>query len=170
MTAPITSPIWRPSAVRTVIITPPSFIRARGLVQTVYPLSWGMKSSADNLDYYLDVSEVLRCTHDHIAGVEVSVVAGDITVSWVSVINGLAAVYLGGGSPGVMQGLQVTVYTQQGRVISQPMLLAIDSMVDNTTAEAVPELADGTPVPPNAIGFEMSNILTDDAGNPYLIA
>lgn len=160
MTIPIKSPIWQPSAARTVIITPPSFVRARGLVQTVYPLSWGMKSSADNLDYYLDASEVLCCTKDYIARVDASVISGDITISWVSVVDGMAALYLGGGTPGTTQGIQVDMHTQQGRVISQPMLIAIDSTVPLTAPEVVPHLPDCTSIPPNAIQIQGGSILT----------
>lgn len=160
MTAPIKSPIWQPSAARTVIITPPSFVRARGLVQTVYPLSWGMKSSADNLDYYLDASEVLCCTKDYIARVDASVISGDITISWVSVVDGMAALYLGGGTPGTTQCIQVDMHTQQGRIISQPMLIGIDTTVPLTAPETVPRLPDYTAIPPNALTGPDKKILT----------
>ena len=165
MTPPIRSPVWRPSPVRTVVITPPTFIRARGLVQKVMPLSWGLKTSADNLDYYLDASELLCCTKDYIASVTATPIASsggepDVAVSWVSIIDGMAALFLGGGTPGTVQQIQVDMTTQQGRVISQPMLVEIASDGVKADPEPVPTLSDGTPIPPNALLTPDGDVVT----------
>ncbi|KGB24724.1 hypothetical protein [Acetobacter tropicalis] len=48
--------------------------------------------------------------------------------------------------------------------------MAISSTLSAASAQPVPTLPDGTPVPPNAIQLPDGSILTDDNGQPYLIA
>ncbi|WP_259329174.1 hypothetical protein [Acetobacter pasteurianus] len=84
-------------------------------------------------------------------------------------MNGLACVFLGGGEPGTTQTVNVEITTQQGRVISQDVLIAIVS----GTASApnpVPTLPNGTPIPPNAIQLPDGVILLADNSQPLLIA
>lgn len=175
MTAPIPSPIWQPACARTIAIPEPTNLRARGLVASIIPLSWAPKSSAENFDFSLDASGILCCTNDYIAHVSASVptaqgLPADLSVSWCSIVNGLACVFLGGGEPGTTQTVNVEITTQQGRVISQDVLIAIVSGLAST-ANPVPELSDGTPIPPNAMQTPVdSEILLDDSGRPLLIA
>lgn len=174
MTAPIPSPIWQPACARTIAIPEPTNLRARGLVASIIPLSWAPKSSAENFDFSLDASEILCCTNDYIAHVSASVptaqgLPADLSVSWCSIVNGLACVFLGGGEPGTTQAVNVEITTQQGRVISQDVLIAIVSGLAST-ANPVPELTDGTPVPPNALRLPDNSILTLDRSHTNQIS
>lgn len=164
MTAPIPSPIWQPACARTIAIPEATNLRARGLVASTILLSWAPKSSAENFDFSLDASEILCCTNDYIAHVSASVptaqgVPTDLSVSWCSIVNGLACVFLGGGDPGTTQTVNIEITTQQGRVISQDVLIAIASGTISAP-NPVPALSDGTPVPPNAIRLPDSSILS----------
>ncbi|GLH29744.1 hypothetical protein WSS15_23940 [Acetobacter pasteurianus] len=164
MTAPIPSPIWQPAASRVIPIAAPANLRTRGLVPEIVTLSWAPKSSADHFDFSLDLSEILSCTGDYVASVSASVptatgVAADLAVLWTSIVNGLACVFLGGGEPGTTQTVSVEITTQQGRIISQDVLIAIASGVASTP-NPVPTLADGTPVPPNAMRLPDKSILS----------
>ncbi|WP_456304458.1 phage fiber-tail adaptor protein [Acetobacter senegalensis] len=175
MIAPIPSPIWQPAAARVIPISAPANLRTRGLVPEIVTLSWAPKSSADNFDFSLDLSEILSCTADYIASVTARVTTAtgsgsDLVVLWVSIVNGLACVFLGSGLPGTTQTVRVVVGTQQGRVIAQEVLLSINSYSQATSPQPVPTLPDGTPVPPNAIRLPDGSILTDDNGQPYIIA
>lgn len=175
MTAPIPSPTWQPAAARVIPIAAPANLRTRGLVPEIVTLSWAPKSSAEQFDFSLDLSGMLECTGDYAASVLASIPTAtgmktDLTVLWVSIVNGLACVFLGGGQPGTTQTVRVSITTQQGRVIVQDIQLAIDVFSEPATPQPVPTLPDGTPVPPNAIRLPDGSILTDDNGQPYIIA
>lgn len=165
MTAPIPSPIWQPAASRVIPIAAPANLRTRGLVPEIVTLSWAPKSSADRFDFSLDLSEILSCTGDYVASVSASVptAAGsetDLAALWTSIVNGLACVFLGGGPPGSTQTVRVTVGTQQGRVITQDVALAINAYSVATPAGQPPTLTDGTPIPPNAMRLPGGGVLT----------
>lgn len=175
MTAPIPSPIWQPAASRIIPIAAPANLRTRGLVPEIVTLSWAPKSSADQFDFSLDLSEILSCTGDYVASVSASVPTAtgstdDLVALWTSIVNGLACVFLGSGPPGTTQTVRVTVGTQQGRVITQGVALAINLYSPATPPQPAPALTDGTPVPPNAMRLPDESILTDSSGQPYLIA
>lgn len=165
MTAPIPSPIWQPAASRVIPISAPANLRTRGLVPEIVTLSWAPKSSADHFDFSLDLSEVLSCTGDFVASVSASVPTAtgstdDLVALWTSIVNGLACVFLGSGPPGTTQTVRVTVGTQQGRVITQDVALAINLYSPATPPQPAPALTDGTPVPPNAMQLPGGGILT----------
>lgn len=165
MTAPIPSPVWQPAASRVIPIVAPANLRTRGLVPEIVTLSWAPKSSADHFDFSLDLSEILSCTGDYVASVSASVPTAtgsptDLVPLWTSIVNGLACVFLGSGAPGTTQTVRVTVGTQQGRVITQDVALAISTYSVATPPIPPPTLADGTPVPPNAIRLPDGSILT----------
>lgn len=174
MTAPIPSPIWQPACARTIAIPEATNLRARGLVASTILLSWAPKSSAENFDFSLDASKILCCTNDYISHVSASVLTAqglptDLSVSWCSIVNGLACVFLGGGDPGTTQTVNVKITTQQGRVILQDVLIAIA----NGTASApnpVPTFPDGTPVPPNALRLPDNSILALDRSHTSQIS
>lgn len=177
MIAPIPSPTWQPAAARVIPMVAPANLRTRGLVPEIVTLSWAPKSSAEQFDFSLDLTGILECTGDYAASVLASIptatgTATDLTVLWVSIVNGLACVFLGGGQPGTTQTVRVSVTTQQGRVIYQDILLAIDVFSEPAPAQPVPTLPDGTPVPPNAMRLPAAlSILTDDqTGLPFIIA
>lgn len=156
-------------------IAAPANLRTRGLVPEIVTLSWAPKSSADNFDFSLDLSNILACTGDYISQVDASVPTStglptDLTPLWASVVNGLACVFLGGGTPGTTQTVRVKVTTQQGRVVTQDVLLSIGTYSPATPPQSVPTLPDGTPVPPNAIQPSDGAILINRYGQPFLIA
>lgn len=166
MTPPIPSPIWQPACARTIVISEPTNLRARGLVASIIPLSWAPKSSAENFDFSLNASEILCCTNDYISHVSASVLTAqglptDLSVSWCSIVNGLACVFLGGGEPGTTQTVNVEITTRQGRLISQDVCIAISSGIGRAP-NPVPILSDGTPVPPNALRLPDNFILALD--------
>ncbi|RCL09353.1 hypothetical protein BJI49_02895 [Acetobacter pasteurianus] len=156
-----------------MILPAPSLLRSA----PTYPSSllvWPKKNSAENFDFSLDASEVLRGTNDYIAHVSASVTTAqglstDISVSWCSIVNGLACVFLGGGEPGTTQTVNLEITTQQGRVISQDVFIAIVSGVASA-AKPVPALSDGTPVPPNALRLPDKSILALDSSHTNQIS
>ncbi|MCG4261396.1 hypothetical protein K6W36_12550 [Acetobacter senegalensis] len=176
MIAPIPSPIWQPAAARVIPISAPANLRTRGLVPEIVTLSWAPKSSADHFDFSLDMSEILDATGDHIAFIErvdIPTASGDptqLTVLWSSIVNGLACIMLGGGTPGETEEVIVYVVTQQGRRLAPKVLLAVTSETAATVPNPAPTMSSGVPVPPNAIQLPSVSILTDDNGQPYLIA
>lgn len=170
---PLPSPIWQPSISRTLILPAPSLLRSAPTYPSSF-LVWPKKNSAENFDFSLDASEVLRGTNDYIAHVSASVTTAqglptDLSVSWCSIVNGLACVFLGGGEPGTTQTVNVEITTQQGRIISQDVLIAIVSGAASAP-NPVPTLSDGTPIPPNAMRLPEGSILLADNGQPLLIA
>lgn len=164
MISPILSPGWEPAAARMLSIPAPQ--RLRGLGPTPSPqLTLQPKSSADNLDYGLCPQQWLAGTTDYVAHVAASVLTAtgdqaDLTISWVSLVSGTPVLFLGGGQPGTVQTLQVSLTTQQGRVWSAPVSLAITNTLSASGPLAVPTLSDGTPIPPNAMQLPGGGILT----------
>lgn len=174
MIPPILSPGWEPATERMLSIPAPH--RIRGLGPTPSPqLTLRPKSSKDNLDYGLCPKQWLEGTTDHATHVAATVLTAtgdqtDLAVSWASLVSGLPVLFLGGGQPGTVQTLQVTITTQQGRVWSAPVSIAISSILEAASPLPVPTLPDGTTVPPNAIQLPDGTILIDPMGKPYLIA
>ncbi|GAN69273.1 phage fiber-tail adaptor protein [Acetobacter orleanensis] len=175
MTAPLPSPNWQPAAARTIPLTRPPGLRLRGLVAEEVCLAWAPKASGDNLDFTLDPQSWLCGTGDYLASVQADVLTAtgtstDLTVVWTTLLHGMACVFLGGGVPGTVQQVRVAVTTQQGRSLVQPIAVAILAEAPAAEPQPVPCLADGTPVPPNAIALPGGAILTGPSGTPYLIA
>lgn len=175
MTAPLPSPNWRPAPARMLPLTLPPGLRLRGLVAQEVCLAWAPKASGDNLDFTLNPKNWLHGTGDYLASVTASVLTAtgaptDLTVLWATVLHGMACIFLGGGPPGTVQQVQVSVTTQQGRCLVQPVAVAILADTPATAPQPVPCLADGTPVPPNAMALPGGVILTGPSGTPYLIA
>ncbi len=164
MTAPIISPGWEPAAERMLSMPAPQ--RLRGMGPTPSPqLTLRPKSSADNLDYGLSPQQWLAGTTDYVASVSATVLTGtgtatDLTVLMSFIVSGVPVLFLGGGEPGTVQTLQVTVRTQQGRIWSSPVSIAIYDTISATQPNIVPTLTDGTPIPPNAIRLPGGDILS----------
>nr|WP_298794640.1 hypothetical protein [uncultured Acetobacter sp.] len=175
MTAPLPSPGWQPAPARTIPLALPPGLRLRGLVAEDVRLAWAPKASGDNLDFTLTPHTWLHGTGDYLASVTASVLTAtgaqtDLTVLWATLLHGKACIFLGGGIPGTVQEVQVSLTTQQGRSLVQPVSVAILANTSASARQPVPHLADGTPVPPNAIALPDGSILTGQAGSPYLIA
>jgi len=175
VTAPLPSPNWQPSPVRTIAVPTATNLRARSLVPLSVAISWAPKSSADNLDFTLDPTAWLAETDDYLASVSAAVptatgLATDLTVSWATIIAGAAVLFLGGGAPGTSQTVDVTLTTRQARVLNLSIVVAITLASAATAPDAVPTLTTGVPVPPNALRLPNGNILTNASGQPFLIA
>lgn len=175
MIAPLPSTGWQPAPARTLPVAVPASLRLRGLLGQTVALAWAPKASADTLDFTLDATEWLRGTGDYLASVAANVptAAGqetDMRVLWATLVNGMACLFLSGGAPGTVQTVLVSVTTQQGRSLSQPVSVAIHSTSPATPAATAPSLPDGTAVPPNALALSNTVILTTESGCPYLLA
>lgn len=174
MMSPILSPGWDPAAERLLSI--PALGRLRGMGPTPCPqLTLRPKYSPDNLDYILCPKQWLLGTTDYLTSISASVLTAtgsttDLKVSWCSIVSGQGVLFLGGGPPGTLQTIQVSLGTLYGRLWSAPIYLAISSTLAAASPKPVPTLPDGTPIPPNAIRLPDGSILTDDNGQPYLIA
>lgn len=174
MIAPLPSSGWHPAPGRTIPVVVPASLRLRGLLGQAVTVSWSPKSSADTLDFTLDTSEWLHGTGDYLASVVASVTTAsgqktDMRVLWATLVNGMACLFLSGGIPGTVQTVLVSITTQQGRSLSQPVAIAILSTSPATPPATAPSLPDGTPVPPNALALSKSVILTTESGKPYIL-
>lgn len=175
MTAPLPSPGFRPAPARMLPLTVPPGLRLRGLEAERLRLAWAPKASGDALDFSLSPHIWLHGTGDYLASVTASVPTAtgaetDLTVLWSTLIHGAVCVFLGGGAPGTEQEVLVCVTTQQGRSLVQPVSVAILPTTPAAIPPSVPHLADGTPVPPNAMALPDGSILIGPSGQPYLIA
>lgn len=172
MTAPIPSPIWQPAASRVIPIAAPANLRTRGLVPEIVVLSWAPKLSSENFDFSLCACEYLKGTGDYLASVSVEITGPDnaLVASWASIVNGMACVFLGSGTPGGLYSVNARCLTQQGRVIPANVALSIDRSGVSTPPQPVPTLPDGTGIAPNAVQIPDTSILTDDSGTPFIFA
>ncbi len=167
-------PGWQPASARVlpVMITPGLCLRGQLAEQVVQ--AWPARSSADALDYTLTPAAWLQGTGDTLASVTASVLTAtgqntDLAVLWVSIIQGMACVFLGSGPPDTVQTVQMVLHTVQGRSVTVNVQLYIGTESAATLPPRVPTLADGTPIPPNALLAPQVVIITP-TGQPYLLA
>ena len=171
----VMSPNWKPSPGRSIPVAIPVNIRTRALLADIPQLSWAPKTSADNLDYVVDPTDWLAEVGDILVSVEGKVLTAtgiptDLAVSWASVISGMAVVFLGGGPPGTIQTVNVTMTSSSGRIVTTSVQIAISTATDAAEPQTVPALSSGTPVPPNAMQLGGNRILVVASGAPYIIA
>lgn len=139
-------------------------------------LAWPPKASADNLEYGLDCTAWLQEGGDTLGTISVQVTPDGMTVGWPTVMRDpvtsrvYAVVYLGGGNAGETYTITFGLRTIQGRTKTETVSLSVNGLSEHCDTVNVPRLSDGTPVPPNAIRLPDGSILTDDNGQPYLIA
>jgi len=174
VTAPLPSPNWQPSPVRTIAVPTATNLRARSLVPLSVSISWAPKSSADNLDFTLDATDWLAGTGDYLMAPSASVPSAtglqtDLAVLYATLINGMAVIHLGGGAPGTTQQVLVALTTQQGRRKSLLVTIAITDETDATAPGSVPTTVTGCQLPPNAIQLPNGSILTINSGIPLAI-
>lgn len=129
---------------------------------------------ADALDYTLTPAAWLEGTGDTLASVTASVPTAtgqdtDMAVLWVTIIQGMASVFLGSGPPDTVQTVQMVLHTVQGRSVTVSMQLYISTESAATLPPQVPTLPDGTPIPPNAL-LAPQGVITTPTGQPYLLA
>ena len=160
MTNPVAY-VWKPSSARTVVVD--SFVPVpRGSVAAAPPpLNWPTKDPQDVLDYQLDIGPaVAGNAHDTIATLAVSVTPnspGDVTVNGAAADGTSAIVWLAGGQAGTVYTVTLLMTTTSGRTIQRSILLPV-------LEQSIP------PVPTNAIQTTAGLVLTDQNGNPVLVA
>lgn len=175
MTSPIPSPVWKPAAVRTLVI-PTAMILSTGVSGPEAIIIAPAKHSADSVDYTLDPSAWLSGTGDYINQCIASIcpdsVDENLALGWYSVVNGCAAFFVGGGCPGKAYVVFCDIQTQQGRFKRISVTIPVVSYSTQSPARIVPSLANGTGIAPNTIQLpdSLGSILTDDEGLPFLLA
>lgn len=170
----VLAPGWQPASARVlpVMINPGLCLRGQLAEQVVQ--AWPARSSADALDYTLTPAAWLEGTGDTLASVTASVPTAtgqdtDLAVLWVTIIQGMACVFLGSGPPDTVQTVQMVLHTVQGRSVTASVQLYISAESAATLPPQVPTLADGTPIPPNAL-LAPQGVITTSTGQPYLLA
>ena len=153
--------VWKPSNARTVVLD--SFIPVpRGSTSVAPPpLNWPTKDPVDVLDYQFDISPALVGNDgDAIATLDVSIEPanpGDLTLNSATTDGTVVVLWLSGGQPGTIYLVNLMITTINGRTINRSILLPVLYL-------SVP------PIPPNALITDAGVVLTDQNGNPVLIA
>ena len=153
--------VWKPSNARTVVLD--SFIPVpRGSTAVAPPpLNWPTKDPVDVLDYQFDISPALVGNDgDAIATLDVTIEPanpGDLTLNSATTDGAVAVLWLSGGQPGTIYMVNLVITTINGRTINRSILLPVLYL-------SVP------PIPPNALITDAGVVLTDQNGNPVLIA
>lgn len=143
--------------------------------------AWSSKASADNLDYAIDCTAWLASGNDTLASVQAWVSDGDgslvvLAPGWSSIMRDessgevYAVIWLGGGTPSSLYSVEIILTTLSGRQVTESVYMPINSLSSGTAPNPVPTLADGTPVPPNAMRDSDASILLDDNGSPLIFA
>ena len=156
-----TTHVWRPSNARTVLLD--SFVpvpRGSTAVEPP-PLNWPTKDPIDVLDYQLDISPALVGNDgDAIATLDVSIEPanpGDLTLNSATTDGTVVVLWLSRGQPGTIYLVNLVITTINGRTINRSILLPVLHL-------SVPM------IPPNALITNTGVVLTDQNGNPVLIA
>ena len=153
--------VWKPSNARTVVLD--SFIPVpRGSTSVAPPpLNWPTKDPVDVLDYQFDISPALVGNDgDAIATLDVSIEPanpGDLTLNSATTDGAVAVLWLSRGQPGTIYLVNLMITTINGRTINRSILLPVLYL-------SIP------PIPPNALITDAGVVLTDQNGNPVLIA
>ncbi len=153
--------VWKPSNARTVVLD--SFIPVpRGSTSVAPPpLNWPTKDPVDVLDYQFDISPALVGNDaDAIATLDVSIEPtnpGDLTLNSATTDGTVVILWLSRGQSGTIYLVNLMITTINGRTINRSILLPVLNL-------SVP------PIPPNALITDTGVVLTDQNGNPVLIA
>lgn len=153
--------VWRPSSSRIVRID--SFVAVpRGSAAVAPPpLNWPAKDPADVLDYRLDIAPAIMGNDgDVISTIDTTISPsnpGDLLLDRVTADASTAIFWLSGGQAGTIYALTVLIGTLNGRSVQRSILL--------------PVLTLSTPaVPANSLITASGLVLTDQNGNPVMIA
>ena len=153
--------VWKPSNARTVVLD--SFIPVpRGSTAVAPPpLNWPTKDPVDVLDYQFDISPALVGNDgDAIATLDVTIEPanpGDLILNSATTDGAVAILWLSRGQSGTVYTVNLVITTFNGRTINRSILLPVLYL-------SVP------PIPTNALITEQGVVLTDQNGNPVLIA
>lgn len=128
---------------------------------TPAPVNWPAKDPCDVLDYIVEFSPaVIGNDADSIATLDVSITPsapGDLTMNSASADGTRAVLWFAQGQPGTVYVVTVAIGTMNGRAIQRSVLLPVLSL--STPA-----------IPAAAIQTSTGLVLTDQNGNPVLIA
>jgi hypothetical protein len=152
--------VWRPSSARLAILD--AFVPVpRGSAIQVPALSWPAKDPADVLDYQFDFSAALVGNGgDSVASIDVAIqpdMPGDLTLLSVSADGAVAVLWLSLGQAGVSYAVTLSIVTVNGRTIQRVVYLPVLSLSQPAT-------------PPGAIQTDAGAPLTDENGNPVVVA
>jgi hypothetical protein len=153
--------LWKPSNARTVVLD--SFIAVpRGSTSVApSPLNWPTKDPVDVLDYQFDIAPALVGNDgDAIATLDVSIEPanpGDLTLNSATTDGTVVILWLSRGQPGTIYLVNLMITTINGRTINRSILLPVLHL-------SIPL------IPANALITDAGVVLTDQNGNPVLIA
>jgi hypothetical protein len=156
-----TTHVWRPSNARTVLLD--SFVpvpRGSTAVEPP-PLNWPTKDPIDVLDYQLDISPALVGNDgDAIATLDVTIEStnpGGLVLNSAIADGAVAVLWLSAGHSGTVYMVNLLITTINARTINRSILLPVLNL-------SIPS------VPPNAMITDKGVVLTDQNGNPVLVA
>lgn len=155
------SHVWKPSRARRVVLD--SFVPIpRGSTAVAPPpLNWASKDPADVLDYEFDISPAITGNAaDTIAGIDVLIspnAPGDLTMTSVVVDGSTAVLWLAQGQAGTIYTVTLAISTTNGRMIQRSVLLPVLALSQ-------------PPIPDGAIETNSGVVITDQNGNPVVVA
>ena len=157
----IATHVWRPSSARRLLLD--AFIPVgRGTTAVAPPmLAWPAKDPGDILDYQLDISPALVGNDgDNISTLDVQItpsLPGDLILMSAAADGTSAVLWFAAGQPNTTYSISVNVSTVNGRSINRSVFLPVLalSVASNPIA---------------ALQTEVGNPITDQNGNPVLIA
>lgn len=118
------------SAARTVVALYPSGSPMRGVRASQPSLMWPEKSSADVLDYVLDLSAWLTDCNDSLLSASVAVTptggSTDLASLTPVIVAGQLLIFFAGGVPGVFYKVAISIATVAGRKATFVALIFID--------------------------------------------
>lgn len=153
--------VVKPSTARLLVLDDFVAVPRGTPVLPPQPLAWPAKDPGDVLDYEFDVSAALVGNPgDAIATLDVAITPdnpGDLTLNSASADGSVAVLWLAGGQVGTTYTVVVTIGTAGGRTLARAILLPVLSL------SAVPGL-------PSGLTTNTGTVLTDQAGNPIVVA
>jgi hypothetical protein len=152
--------VWRPSSARLAVLD--AFVPVpRGSAIQVPVLTWPAKDPADVLDYQFDFSAALVGNDgDSVASIDVVIqpeAPGDLSLLSVSADGAVAVLWLSLGQVGTSYAVTLSIVTVNGRSIQRVVYLPVLLLSQPAT-------------PPGAIRTDTGVALTDENGNPVVVA
>lgn len=153
--------VWRPSHSRTIVLNGFSPV-PRGTAAADPALqSWPSKDPADVLDYILNIEPALAGNEgDGVEGIDVTVYpseTGDLAVDNVTADGNKIIFWLSSGQASTTYTLTVRIALSSGRIIQRSLALPVMAL-------------SSTPSTANTLVSSMQAPLTDQFGNPIVIA
>lgn len=162
MTTTAVPQVWRPSGARLVALDGMLPLPRGVLPADVPPLVWPAKDPGDVLDFALDATAALAGdTTDRIATASVAIVpqasSADVQLGNVVADGAVVVMWLSSGQANTVYSVQITMSTLNGRTIGRTVLLPVQEMA-------------AVPPPTSVLTTEAGAVVTDQNGNPILVA